>query len=94
MKSDNYSFCVSFGPYENERNERFENGKWIFEYSNNWIKNNKDYPTLLNNFIYLFEYIDIQARCTHVSNGVDRSSILDMFWLMDKACIEKAWRLK
>lgn len=79
MKSSNYSFCVSFGPYENERNERFENGKWIFEYSNNWIKKNKDYPTLLNNFIYLFEYIDIQARCTHVSNGVDRSSILDMF---------------
>lgn len=33
-----------------------------YTYSRNWIKNNLDYPTLLNNFIYLFEYTDLRSR--------------------------------
>lgn len=32
------------------------------EYDLNWIKENKDYPTLLNNFIYLFEFVDMETR--------------------------------
>jgi hypothetical protein len=31
-------------------------------YSTNWIKENLDYPTLLNNFIYLFGYVDKHFR--------------------------------
>lgn len=37
-------------------------------YNVNWINDNLDYPTLLNNFIYLFEYVDRQSRCTFTSN--------------------------
>lgn len=37
------------------------------DYSTKWIEENLDYPTLLNNFIYLFEYVDIQMRCTLVT---------------------------
>jgi len=33
-------------------------------YDLNWIKDNLDYPTLLNNFIYLFLYVDMQMRIT------------------------------
>lgn len=33
-----------------------------YTYSQNWIKNNLDYPTLLNNLIYLFEYTDLRSR--------------------------------
>lgn len=33
-----------------------------YTYSKNWIKNNLDYPTLLNNLIYLFEYTDLRSR--------------------------------
>ena len=29
-----------------------------YSYSGKWIKENSDYPTLLNNFIYLFNYVD------------------------------------
>ena len=33
-----------------------------FIYSSDWIKNNLDKPTLLNNFIYLFNYTDLFFR--------------------------------
>lgn len=36
-------------------------------YSASWIESNTDFATLLNNFIYLFEYVDLQMRCTFVS---------------------------
>ncbi|GGA40578.1 hypothetical protein [Paenibacillus physcomitrellae] len=36
-------------------------------YNSNWIRDNLDYATLLNNFIYLFEYVDLQMRCTLVN---------------------------
>lgn len=35
-------------------------------YSSQWIKENRDYPTILNNFIYLFEFTDLQFRFQHV----------------------------
>lgn len=38
-----------------------------FIYSRNWIKNNLDYNTLLNNFIHLFGYADLSMRCSFVS---------------------------
>ena len=42
---------------------------WEFSYDVNWIKENKnDNSTLLNNFIYLFEYVDRQMRWNLVSN--------------------------
>lgn len=36
-------------------------------YSNKWISENLDFPTLLNNFIYLFGFTDYQNRWEHVS---------------------------
>lgn len=33
-----------------------------YSYSGKWIKENNDYPTLLNNFIYLFNYVDLYFR--------------------------------
>ncbi|SDC91590.1 hypothetical protein [Halanaerobium congolense] len=45
----------------------FENNGIHAEYSLQWIKDNLDYPTFLNNFIYLFDYVDSQMRSTLVS---------------------------
>lgn len=39
----------------------------FYAYSREWIRENWDYPTLLNNFIYLFKYVDLCFRCTFVS---------------------------
>ena len=38
----------------------------IVSYSREWIDENQEYATLLNNFIYLFEYTDMQFRIQHV----------------------------
>lgn len=35
--------------------------------SERWIEENLDYPTLLNNFIYIFNFVDMQMRVANVS---------------------------
>lgn len=84
-----YGLCVSFGPYENVRTIRKENEKWILEYDTGWIKNNTDYQTLLNNFIYLFEYTDSQARCTYASNNYGKSAFTDLLSIRGKGMYKK-----
>lgn len=37
---------------------------WSYIYDIKWIDQNKDYPTLWNNFIYLFEFVDLEFRST------------------------------
>lgn len=80
---------MSFGPYENVKNIRNENGKWTLEYDTGWIKSNTDYPTLLNNFIYLFEYTDSQTRCTYASNNYGKSALSDFFSVRGKGMYKK-----
>jgi len=41
-----------------------KNGMADITYSMKWIRDNLDEATLLNNFIYLFEYVDYQMRIT------------------------------
>lgn len=45
----------------------FENLNTEIKVNLNWIKDNLDYPTLLNNFIYLFNIIDVRGRYISVS---------------------------
>lgn len=49
------------------------------EYDLNWIRENNDNPTLLNNFIYLFEFVDNQCRINFVNkeneSGIFESSM-------------------
>lgn len=47
-------------------------------YSIEWLEKNLDYPTLLNNFIYLFEYVDKQMRCLLSSNKRERSLLSEL----------------
>lgn len=44
-------------------------------YSKKWIADNLDYPTLLNNFIYLFGYVDKHNRCQFLSRPNDLGAI-------------------
>lgn len=84
-----YGFCVSFGPYEKEKNVRLEDGKWTLEYGHDWIRNNTDYPTILNNFIYIFEYTDIQMRCSFVTNRNTHSALTDILTPKGKGMYKK-----
>ena len=48
---------------EIEKDEKLIGTQIICSYSKKWIENNKeDYATLLNNFIYLFDFTDIEGR--------------------------------
>lgn len=47
--------------------ESFHNGIATCVYSREWVEENQDYPTLLNNFIYLFGFVDRQFRSSFVS---------------------------
>lgn len=43
----------------------------IAKYSVKWLEQNPDYATLLNNFIYLFDYVDDNFRFTNTSKRED-----------------------
>lgn len=66
-----YGFGVSF-----EKNEEIitceEKEPLVFHvnYDRSWIEDNLDYPTLLNNFIYLFDFFD---RCNRSNFPIVRS---------------------
>ncbi|MGF9914655.1 hypothetical protein ABEX47_16870 [Paenibacillus ehimensis] len=47
-------------------------------YSTTWIRENTDCATLLNNFIYLFGFTDMQMRCTFV-NKFNRMGVFERF---------------
>lgn len=59
----NSSYSVSIIPNLDETVKyNFTNNSIEISYDINWIQDNLDNPTLLNNFIYLFEYVDRQYR--------------------------------
>lgn len=60
---------------QSEREEVIKGQNLECTYSTDWLENNKDYPTLLNNFIYLFEFTDFHMR----SNFISKESQLGVF---------------
>ena len=54
---------------------RCETNKVTVKYGIQWIEQNQDYPTLLNNFIYLFGFVDAQMRCTLTSRMNDMGTL-------------------
>lgn len=63
-----YGAQVSFRKeIENIKEVKLVNHIIEASYSLDWVEENKDYPTLLNNFIYLFEFTDLQFRIQHVN---------------------------
>lgn len=49
-----------------------EGNDFCVTYSREWIQENKDFPTLLNNFIHLFGYVDGSFRCLFTSQKTDQ----------------------
>lgn len=71
-----YGIEVSFTSIRDQaKRETFENNIFYAQYSKEWVKENLDYPTLLNNFIYLFEYTDKWFRCSFVSAASKMSTL-------------------
>ena len=67
-----YGAEVSFAENQEEPIiEQDNNGIIKCSYSMKWIKDNLDYNTLLNNFIYLFHFVDFQMRITLFSKKAE-----------------------
>jgi len=46
----------------------FENKKFSYIFPGKWFDNNLDYPTLFNNFIYVFNYVDFDINISNLAN--------------------------
>lgn len=51
------------------------------KFDKTWLESNLDYPTILQNFIWLFSFIDINGRITFLSHPADKSPIENIFGL-------------
>ena len=73
-----YNLSVSITPGQEELISTERNGTDIhISYSEAWMSDTLDYPSVLNNFIYAFEYVDwLQMRCKLVSTQAD-SDVLE-----------------
>lgn len=75
------SIGVSFGDYNKVKELTWEQDGPVILYDSKWIDENRDYPTILNNFIYLFEFADIFFRsqfpinCNQISTFEDVISV-------------------
>ena len=78
------SVSVSMSPDIDETQVEFKDNELSATYSSHWIAENSDYPTLLNNFIYLYEYTDIYCRCTLVSKAKDLGIMENIFGMKGK----------
>lgn len=76
LTADGFGFSqsVGVGINENENEEiilvKTKHGKdysFYVSYDQRWLEENLDYPTILNNFIYVFEMVDLCWRCKLVS---------------------------
>ncbi len=70
---------VEFAPDNPDVNVEFTGENIIAKYNSNWVVENQDYPTLLNNFIYLFGYVDKYMRCSLTSESLQPGVIEDAF---------------
>jgi len=80
-----YKYEVFFDENQREeKDEKYIDSKFICSYSKNWIRDNvNDFSTLMNNFIYLFDFIDIDGRIElinkhHESGIVERTMNLKL----------------
>ncbi len=69
---------VSFSPDVDCMQVKKNDNSRIGIYDLKWVSNNLDYPTLLNNFLYLFGFVDCFMRCTLVSMPNLRSVFEDI----------------
>ena len=63
-----YGTELSFSPEQKEEKKaEIVDRKFSVSYSTDWLRDTLDFPSVLNNFIYIFEFVDFpQMRCLHV----------------------------
>lgn len=89
-----YKISVGFSEnIEKVKNIKCENNDIIGKYSLKWINENLDYATLLNNYIYLFDFVDIQMRSNHI-NKKNNMNILEILSVKSKESYTKGGKFE
>lgn len=91
-----YGFQVLFDP--NQKEEKLANNKgndFCISYGTKWLEDTLDYPSVLNNFVFIFEFVDFpQMRSLHTSKR-SRSGAFEDFFLSKSSrfyCCNSAFR--
>ena len=77
----NVNFEVSIVEQENEYEIDYSDFCYRMSYSRKWLEDTLDYPSLLNNFIYIFGFVDECFRCMFVSVKSKISALEDLMIL-------------
>lgn len=80
LKRIGFEFSIEIRPEQEEviKFEQEENNLHCF-ISGTWINKYTDYPTILNNFIYVFEMVDPNGEINHLFNPRDHNGLSDLF---------------
>lgn len=67
-----------------------------FSYSNLWLQKYVDYGTILNNFIYVFDFIETKGLLTVPAHKYERSALMEVlgFHLVDEYYSSSRFRLR
>lgn len=79
-----YGAKVSFAEMEEVKSCIIDEEGPTLTYDKKWIQENLDYPTVLNNFIYLFEYTDLSFRSNFPNTQNKKFSFTDIFTVKGK----------
>lgn len=74
----NYGVGVAFRDSDKTVKYVIEDECHIAIYDTKWLSQNLDYPTIMNNFIYVFGYVDSKMRSCFPANPNHKSVMLDM----------------
>ncbi len=86
--SQEFKYGIKFSNGQDEEfSLKYEEGAQVLSYSTKWLLDTLDYPSILNNFIYIFEYVDVpQMRWSCVTHSSDGG-------LLDKALSKKSSKI-
>ena len=77
--SINHGIEISIVDQDEIINYQFDGTNGHIAYDIKWLNDNLDYPTILNNFIYIFEMFDYQFRCSYVFVKSQMGAFEDIF---------------
>lgn len=96
VKSGNSGFQTTIEAEINNKQKEpviidYKENRFYISVSSKWIKDNLDYPTLLNNFIYIYNFVDKENRIEFISKPNKISTLERVFMSTDlKKSILKA----
>lgn len=84
-----YGVSVSFSDVDTTKINLEDGNVYHLTYDIKWLEENLDYPTILNNFIYVFELFDLQFCPSFVSVASKISTMEGIFMVKGKDCYKK-----